>query len=250
MTAPQVFDAHLHIIDPRFPMQPNHGYLPPAFTASDYRQRVGHLNVTGGAVVSGSFQAFDQTYLRDALAALGNGYVGVTQIPAETADLTIERLNDDGVRAVRFNVRRGGSADIADIDRFAHRVYEVAGWHCELYIDSLALADLYPVLSKLPQVCIDHLGLSADGLPDLLRLVEAGSYVKATGFGRTDVNPAKAMSQILSINPHSLVFGTDLPSTRADRPFSDADLAVVIDAAGPEHVDDVLWRNAHRLYRI
>lgn len=73
-----VFDAHFHIIDPRFPLVPNNGYLPDPFTAVDYRERAETLGVTGGAVVSGSFQAFDQEYLKHALTQLGPGYVGVT----------------------------------------------------------------------------------------------------------------------------------------------------------------------------
>ena len=88
----------------------------------------------------------------------------------------------------------------------------------------------------------------ADGLPDLLRLVEAGAYVKATGFGRLDFDPGPAMKQILAINPHALVFGTDLPSTRAPRPFSDNDLTGLADLLGPEGSANVLWHNAAALY--
>ena len=69
-----VFDAHLHIIDPRFPLTPNNGYLPDAFTCSDYRAQTAHLNITGGTVVSGSFQGMDQRYLEDALKTLGPGF--------------------------------------------------------------------------------------------------------------------------------------------------------------------------------
>jgi predicted TIM-barrel fold metal-dependent hydrolase len=58
-----IFDAHFHIIDPRFPLKPNQGYLRPAFAVADYQARVQHLQITGGAVVSGSFRAFDQQYL-------------------------------------------------------------------------------------------------------------------------------------------------------------------------------------------
>ena len=56
---PPLFDAHLHVIDPRFPLIGNDGYLPPPFTVEDYRVRTSALGVTGGAVVSGSFQGFD-----------------------------------------------------------------------------------------------------------------------------------------------------------------------------------------------
>ncbi len=44
-----VFDAHFHIIDPRFPLVPNNGYLPAKFTVDDYRERVDPLDATGGA---------------------------------------------------------------------------------------------------------------------------------------------------------------------------------------------------------
>jgi predicted TIM-barrel fold metal-dependent hydrolase len=65
---PGLFDAHFHVIDPRFPLVANDGFVPEPFTAVDYLDAVEKLGleVNGGAVVSGSFQAFDQTYLLDA----------------------------------------------------------------------------------------------------------------------------------------------------------------------------------------
>jgi predicted TIM-barrel fold metal-dependent hydrolase len=82
-TAPKrrVFDGHLHIIDPRFPLVPNRGYLPEPFTVEDYLDRTSTLDLVGGAVVSGSFQGFDQSYLLDALDRLGPSFVGVTSCP-------------------------------------------------------------------------------------------------------------------------------------------------------------------------
>jgi predicted TIM-barrel fold metal-dependent hydrolase len=244
----QVFDAHLHIIDPRFPLLENDGYLPAPFTVSDYRRRVAGLGVSGGAVVSGSFQGFDQSYLSAALADLGPTFVGVTQIPVDTPDDEIERLDGIGVRAVRFNVRRGGSADLADLDRLDRRVFDIAGWHAELYISSTELSPLYATLSRLPAVSVDHLGLSAEGFRDLLHLVESGAYVKATGFGRINLDPGRAMNRILDVNPGALIFGTDLPSTRAPRPFEDSDLIGLADLIGLDRLADVLWDNAAALY--
>lgn len=57
---------------------------PGPFTAVDYRDRVAGLGVAGAAVVSGSFQGFDQSYLVGALAALDPTLVGVTQLRAQT----------------------------------------------------------------------------------------------------------------------------------------------------------------------
>lgn len=246
-----VFDAHFHIVDPRFPLVPNNGYTPDAFTAEDYLAQVAPLGVTGGAVVSGSFQAFDQGYLINALQTLGSGYVGVTQLPADVPDETIIELDDAGVRAVRFNLFRGGSAGLDELDQLARRVHAIAGWHSELYVDAADLPALADTLRGLPQVTVDHLGMSDDSTGTLLDLVENGLVVKATGFGRMNVaDPEALMAAIVRANPAGLVFGTDLPSTRARTPFRPEDLDRVADAVGSEHVEAVLSGNGRRLYRL
>ncbi|MDC0722358.1 amidohydrolase family protein [Nannocystis bainbridge] len=244
-----LFDAHLHIIEPRFPLVPNQGWLPAAFDVPEYMSHATAMGITGGAVVSGSFQAFDQSYLEDALARLGPTYVGVTQLPADVPDAEVVRLNHLGVRAVRFNLRRGGSADLADLETLARRVHDLAGWHTELYVDSSDLSELAPRLRALPRVSIDHLGLSAAGLPTLLALVEHGVRVKATGFGRVDFEVADVLRQISAIDPHALMFGTDLPSTRAPRPFTPADLPLLKEALSPELSRRALYDNAIAWYR-
>lgn len=245
----QLFDTHLHIIDSRFPLVPNNGYLPAEFTASDYLKRMLGYELAGGAVVSGSFQAFDQTYLIAALQQLGPSFVGVTQLPATVTDSELLQLHQAGVRAVRFNLKRGGSEDIRHLENFALRVHEVVGWHVELYVDSRELPALYPTLIKLPAVSIDHLGLAQEGFPTLLKLVEKGVYVKATGFGRVDFDVPAALHDIFAANPDALMFGTDLPSTRAPRPYTDADFQLVIDTLGMENAGKVLYDNASRFYQ-
>jgi hypothetical protein len=52
-------------------------------------------------------------------------------------------------------------------------------------------------LSKLPQIVIDHLGMTQQGLPALLDLVDAGAKVKATGFGRVDIDIPQAAIDVL-----------------------------------------------------
>src|SRR5205823_7852250 len=100
----RLFDSHFHIIDHRFPIVANQGYTPPHFPLEDYLAQAKPLGVVAGAVVSGSFQADDQTYLMDILPKLGAGWVGVTQIPNDTPDAEITRLSALGVHALRFNV--------------------------------------------------------------------------------------------------------------------------------------------------
>ncbi len=59
----KIFDSHFHIIDFNYPIVENNGYTPTQFTIEDYKKTRDEFGITGGAVVSGSFQAFDQTYL-------------------------------------------------------------------------------------------------------------------------------------------------------------------------------------------
>lgn len=245
----RVFDAHFHVVDPRFPIVPNAGYRPPSFTVADYRARVRALGVHGGAVVSGSFQGTDTTYLRAALAALGPGFVGVAQLPADVPDAEVRALDAAGVRAVRFNLRRNGAPTLADLPRLAARVHAVAGWHVEVYVDGADLPDLAPRLAALPRVAIDHLGLRRAGHDALLRLAAGGAHVKASGFGRLDFDPAPFLRALDAAHPHALLFGTDLPSTRAPRPFHDDDLRLMRAALPPEALRRALWDNALMLYR-
>ncbi|RMR27690.1 hypothetical protein ALP36_02414 [Pseudomonas syringae pv. coriandricola] len=246
----RIFDAHCHIIDPHFPLIANNGYLPEPFGVSDYLASVEPLGVQGGAIVSGSFQGFDQGYLLEALRLLGPGFVGVTQLPASVTDAELDTLSAAGVRALRFNLKRGGSEQLDQLEALALRVHERVGWHSELYIDSRELAEIETRLHKLPTISIDHLGLSAEGLPVLLRLAERGVRIKACGFGRVDFPVREALRDINAANPNALMFGTDLPSTRAPRPFQADDIELLIDALGEKDAQRAMWDNAASFYRL
>lgn len=95
--------------------------------------------------------------------------------------------------------------------------------------------------------------MTPEGYSALLRLVERGTKVKATGFGRVGerLDVARALREISSVNPDALMFGTDLPGTRAPRPFEKADIALIVDTL--DTLDERLARqvlrdNARELY--
>lgn len=243
-----IFDAHFHIIDFDFPIKENQGYMPPSYVVEDYETEVKDLNVRGGAIVSGSFQGFDQGYLLKALEQLGPTYCGVTQVPSTITDEEIIELNNKGVKALRFNIKRGGSEDISKLDYFARRVYDLVGWHSELYIDSKNLPEMVSTIEKLPAISIDHLGLSEEGLPHVLKLVDQGVRVKATGFGRVELHVKNALQQIYNTNPDALMFGTDLPSTRAKRRFERADIELIQSIFDEKATDKILYTNAQKWY--
>jgi predicted TIM-barrel fold metal-dependent hydrolase len=244
-----IFDTHFHIIDFRFPVSENQGFMPPSFPVEDYRARTAGLGIAGGVVVTGSFQNFDTAFMRDALAKFGPTFLGVAQLPADIPEAEIMALDAIGVRGVRFNLVRGGSAGIADLDRVARRVYDLARWHVELYADAKDLAAVFDTVSRLPALSIAHLGISTEGLPTLLKLVELGMKVKATGFGRIDMDPAPAIQAIVAANPDSLMFGSDLPSQRARRAFEPADMDLIRANIDPALVRKVFYDNAVSFYR-
>jgi predicted TIM-barrel fold metal-dependent hydrolase len=232
----RLFDTHLHIVDPRFPLVPNQGYLPEPFTVDDYRARI---TTHGGAVVSGSFQAYDQTYLLDALERLGPGFVGVAQVPPDVSDEEVLRLRAAGVRAFRANLTRGTApADLLDLSR---RFEELAGWHLEVYADTRDLPPLPGV-----RLVIDHLGGPEAALPATLRLVEQGAKVKATRFGASDHDLAHSLKAIAAANPAALLFGTDLPGTRSPRAYVPEDLELVRELAG----ERAIFTNAAETYLL
>jgi predicted TIM-barrel fold metal-dependent hydrolase len=250
------FDAHLHVIDPRFPLVSNQRFTPAPYSAADYRHQAGQLLATvgfvpvGGAVVSGSFQGVDQSYLEAALKELGPGYVGVTQLAADTGDDELRRLDAIGVRAIRINlVRRVHVADLDQQLALARRARDLVGWHLELYIRSTDLAQLDGRLPDAAGLVIDHLGLTAAGLQQLLRLVEAGARVKATGFSRGDVDVQQTLRALHQANPGALMAGTDLPGVRTIKAVTAADLVLLRSTFEPDDLARVMHANARQLYR-
>lgn len=246
----KIFDSHCHIIDPRYPIIENQGYIPPPYTLNDYRQQTVPLGVSSGAIVSGSFHGFDQSYLKATLAILGPQWVGVTQVPNSITDQEVLELTNLRVRALRFNIFRGRVDSVDEIVSFANRVHQLGNWHAEIYADAAALAPHVAKLSKLPKIVIDHLGMTEKGLPVLLDLVDAGACVKATGFGRVNMNVPKMLEAVARHSPNALVFGTDLPSTRAKRPFDVSDITLIKDVLGKSLSDLVFWNNPRNLYRL
>ncbi len=245
----KIFDAHFHIINPTFPLVKNQGYLPPSFTTDNYTEATRDLDICGGVIVSGSFQAFDQSYLIDALQILGNQYIGVANIPAHYDLKTLEKLNQSNVVGVRFNLKRGGSEKKTELERLSNQLYDQFGWHTELYVDAVDLAGLKSTLTNIPKFSIDHLGLSNTGLNDLYYWVEKGVRVKATGFGRIDFDPIPVMKQIYRLNPDALMFGTDLPSTRAQKPFSEADVKLIQANFSTTEQQKIFGENAKQFYQ-
>ena len=60
----------------------------------------------------------------------------------------------------------------------------------------------------------------------------------------------KTLEAVAKKNPNALVFGTDIPSTRAPRPFEPSDIDLVERVLGHELAQKAFWDNPLALYRV
>jgi predicted TIM-barrel fold metal-dependent hydrolase len=245
-----LFDAHFHLIDPRFPLIGQRGPAPKCFDLDDYIVRLDGYRLIGGTIVAEPCQGFDQRWLADALRHLGPGFVGVANLRPDASDAEILILDAVGVRGVRFALDSGDPVQIRELDRLARRVHELVGWHVELCADAALLKPVAGLLARLPALCIEHFGLSWAGLDLVLRLVEGGARVKASGFGRVDFDVRRALLEVCSANPDALMFGTDLPSMGALQPYADGDFWLVLETLSERQATKVLSTNALAWYGL
>ncbi|WP_159992740.1 amidohydrolase family protein [Roseomonas sp. 18066] len=242
-----IFDAHFHTFDPRFPAPGNDGYQPPVFDVAQYRAATEKLGVTGGVLVAASTHGLDPAPLLAALEELGPGFVAVAAADPRMTDAELRALARRRVRGIRFNLYRGMSDGVAESLDLADRAHAAAGLHAQLYADFSTLAPYRArLLAMAPRLVIDHLGMTEASLPLVLELAAAGARVKATGFGRVELAVAPALTAIAGVAPGALLFGTDLPSTRARRPFEVADIDLLRGIAG----EDAFRKNAEEIYEV
>ena len=161
------------------------------------------------------------------------------------ASTRAERRSILAEEAYRIEAAQQGAAP--DADAVARERKRAGG--VELYADAKDLASVFETVSRLPAISIAHLGISTEGLPTLLKLVERGMKVKATGFGRIEMAPGPAIEAIVKANPDALMFGSDLPSQRARRPFQPADIDLIRANIDPALERKVFLENALAFYR-
>ena len=250
----KIFDSHFHIIDPKFPLEENQGFVPDFYTVNDYLKEMKEMSieVIGGAIVSGSFQGYHQDYFAEAISELGNNFVGITQLPFDTTDEDILKLNDVGIKGIRFNLYRGLSASPKEIKELSERVYKLCNWKTELYLNLQTIdKELEELIFTLPKVSIDHLGMHKCSIDRLKKIVNANIPIRVTGFGRVGYERDEIRELITILygeNPNCLMFGSDLPSTRANYRFSYNDIQLIKETVGKEAQDRIFFQNGENWY--
>ena len=109
------------------------------------------LGLQRAVIVHASCHGPDMRATLDAIARSGGKYRGTAIIDETYGEREFQRMNDGGIRAVRFNFVKhlGGRPDMAFFQRTVGRVKEM-GWHLILHLDAVDLVDFDAMFKKIP----------------------------------------------------------------------------------------------------
>lgn len=164
-------DAHCHVFGPAatFPYAPERKYTPcdapkeKLFALRDY------LGFERNVIVQASCHGRNNDALVDALLSAGELARGVAVVAPDVSDEELTRMDEAGVRAVRFNFvkRLVDSTPKETFFGIAERISNL-GWHIVVYFEAPDLEELIPFLKQLPTtIVVDHMGR-----PDVLKGVD------------------------------------------------------------------------------
>ena len=262
-------DAHCHIFGPGsvYPYAPDRSYTPPDAPLERFRELQATLGLERAVLVNASCHGVDNTVILDAIAQSGGRYRGVANVDGTHGDAALERLDQGGIRGVRFNFVKhlGGTPDMRVFHRVVNRI-KALGWHVVLHFDAGDLLEFKSLLDSLPvPFVIDHMGRvpTGDGLqqaPFRLLLDAArreNCWVKICGAERistagppfTDAVPfAQALLKVCS---DRILWGTDWPHPNIGKHMpNDGDLVDLIPLFMPDAAlrSKVLVENPQGLY--
>ncbi len=195
-------DCHFYIFGPpaRYPLAAIRGYTPPPALVPQYRAMIDTLGIERMVIVHPSVYGTDNSCSLDAMAALGERCRMVAVIDSFVTDAQLKQMDAAGVRGARFNLISMGGPSRNALEAIARRVAPL-GWHLQVYVEGKQLAELAPILEKLPvPVVVDHMGqiMTAWGpnnpsLRALRKLIDSGrGWVKLCGYRCSSAGPPYA----------------------------------------------------------
>ncbi|MFC7598350.1 amidohydrolase family protein [Terrabacter sp. GCM10028922] len=171
-------DAHCHVFGPaaEFPFAPERKYSPCDASKDQLFALRDHLGFTRNVIVQATCHGADNSAMVDAVRSAGRRARGVATVTPGTSDDELRRLDEAGVRGVRFNfVRR--LVDTLPMDGLRQVAEQIAplGWHIVIYFEAQELPELADFFLGLPvPLVVDHMGR-----PDVTRPVDGAEF---TGF--------------------------------------------------------------------
>src|SRR5690606_35521407 len=132
---PKACDAHCHIFGPadKYPYAPDRTYTPPDAPLERFIELQKTLGLERAVLVNASCHGTDNRVILDAIAQSGGRYRGVANVDRSITDAELERLDEGGIRGIRFNfvAHLGGTPDLDEFDELVKRIAPL-GWHVVL----------------------------------------------------------------------------------------------------------------------
>src|SRR5277367_3833827 len=248
---PNACDCHMHIYDSRFPVAPTAKLRPGNATVDDYRLFQKRIGTTRNVVVTPSTYGTDNSCTLDAMARLGATARGVAVVDTSVADAELKRLNDQGIRGIRFNLVQSGATTIDMLEPLSKRVNDL-GWHVQIHMLGGQIVEIAELLQRLPSpIVFDHMaripepaGVDHPAFALVRKLIEKGrTWVKLSGAymdGKTGpptyADVSKVAEAYVKAAPERMVWGSDWPhpTEKADAKPDDATLFDVLADWAPE----------------
>ena len=218
-------DTHMHVFDARFPLAPGQPVQPSA-TVDEYEVVRRRLGIDRVVVVQPNGYQGDNECLVDAVQRFGKDARGVVTVLPDVSTGELERLSAAGVCGARIMDLGGAPVGTGDLLAVADRV-GAFGWHTIVQFDGRLMADLEPMLSRIPgDYIIDHAGkflepvpAESDAFKALFRLIDRGNcYVKLSACyetsrtGPPDYDDVGVLSKALASHaPDRMLWATNWP---------------------------------------
>jgi hypothetical protein len=114
-------DCHMHIYDAKYPTAPSATLKPPDALVADYKLLQKRIGTTRNVVVTPSTYGTDNRVALDAMAQIGATARGVAVVDTSVADAELKRMNDLGIRGIRFNLVQAGATTTEMIEPLSRR---------------------------------------------------------------------------------------------------------------------------------
>src|SRR6516164_4314648 len=150
-------DCHMHIYNANYPVAPSATLKPPDALVADYKLLQKRLGSSRNVVVTPSTYGTDNRVTLDGMAQIGATARGVAVVDTSVSDAELKRLNDLGIRGIRFNLVQAGATTVEMIEPLSKRINDL-GWHVQLNLKPELLVQIEDLLLRSPSPLVfDHL---------------------------------------------------------------------------------------------
>ena len=264
---PNACDCHMHIYDSRFPAAHNAKMRPPDASVEAHHLLQSRIGTARTVVVNPSTYGTDNSCTLDAMAQFGAAARGVVVVDTSVTDSELERLNQLGVRGIRFNLVQSGATTIDMLEPLSRRVNDL-GWHVQIHMLGDQIVEAADLLQRLPSpIVFDHMaripqpaGVDHPAFAVVMKLLDRGrTWVKLSGaYMDTRTGPptyadvSKVARAYVNAAPERMVWSSDWPhpTEHADAKPDDAILFDLLSEWAPDEAirNRILVDNPAALY--